>query len=188
MGNPLNTPAPCWSGYLPLAAPPLHKISLLTDHAPSSPYIHPRFTLKRLSFFSCSTIVKRFLDCIVYFTMFDHVATRSGLERAPKAFCVAHDGLLVFLSASGGWLRSALSIGLGIISYEAALASASESGALENDRVARGSFDCQFSQEIRMFGVVYGLSNQYDCPHLRAEKFFLCDSACQHPRLTRHRS
>ena len=46
------------------------------------------------------------------------------------AFRIAHDGLSNFLFASGGLLRFALGIDLGIIFYEAALASASVACAL----------------------------------------------------------
>lgn len=99
------------------------------------------------------------------------------------AFRVTHRGLLCFLSASGALLRSASSFGLGISSYEAAFASASVRCDL-SWRVAGGFLiDHHHFSGNWLPGVVYGLSNRYHCPHLRAEDFPFCDSACLHQQV-----
>lgn len=124
-----------------LDAPPLHR----PRFRPITRPLHPTHALvvvtypspiyaETIWFLSCSTIIKRLLGCALYFTILVHVATRFG-----KGFqwftVVSAMGCYLFLFASGGSFRSASSIGLGIISYEAALASASVACAPERTGV-----------------------------------------------------
>lgn len=153
--------------YTKLANDESGAILTLRLHGWSSYFPH-RFTWKPILFFSL--VAQSSKDyCIASsrcLGMWPHGLVR---RRGPMAFQVApHHELSIFVSAYGASLRSELGAGLGIISYEAAFASASKSGSLRNRRVAREYPVISF---LGNWGICVLPSDQCDCFNPRAENF-----------------